>query len=171
MSILNYSEISPTDFNQNAIKLIGDDWMLITAGNESGFNTMTASWGFMGEIWNKDSIICFIRPQRYTYEFIEKTNIFSLSFLSPGNKDALTLCGTESGRDGDKVARAGLSPLFADDTVFFDQANLVLICEKMYTFNIEPENFIDSSFSEKFYPDKDYHKAYVSKILKVYKKI
>jgi Conserved protein/domain typically associated with flavoprotein oxygenases, DIM6/NTAB family len=165
-----FKEISPLKINENSIKMIGSDWMLITAGDKSRFNTMTASWGFMGEIWGEHAIIAMIRPQRYTFEFIEKSNVFTLSFLEDGNKDTLNLCGTRSGRDIDKISATGLIPVFKDDIIFFEQAKLVLVCEKMYASDFDPEKFTDKSLPQRIYSADDYHRVYIAKILKVYKK-
>ena len=103
-------EIKATEIKENAIKLIGKDWALITAGDESGYNTMTASWGGLGQLWNKDVCFIFIRPQRYTYEFIEKNELFTMSFYPEEYRKALSFCGTKSGRDYDKAKETGLTP-------------------------------------------------------------
>ena len=83
----------------NAVSLFDDKWCLITAGNEESYNTMTASWGALGELWNKDVCFAFIRPQRYTKEFVEREEYFTLSFFGEEYKKALTFCGRNSGRD------------------------------------------------------------------------
>jgi flavin reductase (DIM6/NTAB) family NADH-FMN oxidoreductase RutF len=76
-----FKEIKPTEIKGNPVHLIGKEWMLITAGTTQHFNTMTASWGSMGELWFKPVCFCFVRPQRYTYEFMEKSDVFTLSFF------------------------------------------------------------------------------------------
>lgn len=147
----------------NVFQRINRQWMLITAGDPASFNTMTASWGGMGILWNKAVAFCFIRPQRYTYEFIEKQQHFTLSFLGNEYRDALNLCGSRSGRDIDKVKAAGLTPVFNENSVYFTQAELVLICKKLYYQDINPNQFIDPSI-EQNYPQKDYHRMYVGEI-------
>ena len=97
-----FKEISPKEIPDNIIKAISDEWMLITAGNKSGYNMMTASWGFAGEMWGNDSVIAMVRPQRYTMDFIEKEDYFTLSFYGE-NKDIHKVCGSKSGRDVDKT--------------------------------------------------------------------
>ena len=146
-------------------ELIGTDWMLITAGDKNKFNTMTASWGTLGVLWNKKIATCFVRPQRYTFEFIEKQNYFSLSFFNSSYKDALKLCGTKSGRDIDKVKETGLTPCFEESAPYFSEAHTTLVCKKIYSDFISPKCIIDKSI-ESNYQNKDYHKMYIGEIIK-----
>ena len=95
---MSFKEIKPEELNFNPFTRIGSDWMLLTAGTEDKFNTMTASWGGAGVFWGKPAVTCYIRPQRYTKEFIDKEELFSVSFLKDGHRDALKLCGSVSGR-------------------------------------------------------------------------
>ena len=158
---LNLNEIEKI----NPFNLIGNDWMLITSGNEENFNTMTASWGGLGVLWNKKVAFSFVRPQRYTFEFMEENELFTLSFFDAKHKDALRLCGRKSGRDCDKVKEAGLTPFFEDNTHCFEEAKMVLVCKKIYSQFISPECMIDKSL-EKNYENKDYHKMFIGEILK-----
>ena len=158
-------QIEPEDIQDNVFKLIGKDWMLITAGTPTGFNTMTASWGGMGMLWDKKVCFSVVRPTRYTYEFLEKDPTYTLSFFSTKYRDALTLCGTKSGRDVDKVRESGLTPVFDGDAVFFKEARLVLECRRIYFQDIIPSNLQDAGI-ERFYPEKDYHRMYVGQIVK-----
>ena len=162
-------EIKVTEIKENAVKLIGKDWMLITSGDEKSYNTMTASWGGLGQLWNKDVCFIFVRPQRYTYEFLEKNNLFTLSFYPEDYRKALTFCGTKSGRDYDKAKETGLTPLFKDGTTTFDEAKLTLVCKKIAFQDMSPEGFIDESIKDN-YAQNDYHRIYVGEILKVYEK-
>jgi flavin reductase (DIM6/NTAB) family NADH-FMN oxidoreductase RutF len=158
-----------TMIDENIFKLIGEDWMLVTSGNISSFNTMTASWGGMGVLWNKPVSYIFIRPTRYTYGFIEKNNTYTLSFFSEKYRKALTLCGTKSGRDIDKAKEAGITPEEAESgTVYFKEARLAFECRKLYFQDIDPSHFLDSSI-EKMY-DNDYHRMYVGEITGIRKK-
>ena len=161
-----FKEISAKEIKDNIIKAISDEWMLISAGDENGYNMMTASWGFMGEMWGADSVIAMVRPQRYTMEFIDKSDYFTLSFYGE-NRDIHKICGSKSGRDVDKTALTGLTPIFSDNTVYFDEARLVLICKKQYVGKLSEENFTDTAPIDKWYPDKDYHNMIIGKIHKV----
>ena len=159
-----FKEISPKEIDGNLIKMIADEWMLITAGNEEKYNMMTASWGFAGEIWGNDSVMALVRPQRYTMEFINDSDYFTLSFYGD-EKGLHKVCGSKSGRDVDKTALTGLTPVFSDNTVYFDEARLVLVCKKQYVGKISPEDFIDKE-PLKWYND-DFHYIIIGKIEKV----
>ncbi len=167
--MIKYSETDLNKIDENIFKLIGSDWMLITAGTEDSFNTMTASWGGLGVLWNKPVSYIFVRPQRYTYEFLEKNKSYSLSFFDEKYRKALSLCGSKSGRDLDKVKEAGLTPVVSDDgIVHFAEAKLVLECSKLYYQDIDPSHFLDKAI-EQFY-NKDYHRMYIGEIKNIIKK-
>jgi len=160
-----FREIGAKEIDTNLIKNISEEWMLISAGNDRGYNMMTASWGFAGEMWGEDSVIAMIRPQRYTMEFVENNEYFSLSFYGD-NKAIHKVCGSQSGRDVNKTELTGLTPVFDSDTVYFEEARLVLICKKQYVDILKEECFIDKS-PLKWYENKDYHYMIIGKIEKV----
>lgn len=162
-----FREINPLDITENAFRLIGKDWMLVTAGNSTKLNTMTASWGGVGVLWNKNVAFSFIRPQRYTLEFIDQNEYYTLSFLQDGYRDTLTFCGRNSGRDVDKIKGKKLTPVFDENAPYFEQAKLVLVCKKLYKQAMTPDSFIDKALIEKNYPDNDFHYAFVGEIVKV----
>ncbi len=160
-----YTEIKPEDLNENPFRLIGKDWMLITAGKMNSFNTMTASWGGVGVLWHKNVCTIYIRPTRYTYEFIEKTGLFTLSFFPETQRNILKICGSRSGRDTDKVSEAGLSPVESSaGSVSFKEARLIVECRKIYAQDIKPELFLDPDI-DKNYPNNDYHRMYIGEVL------
>jgi flavin reductase (DIM6/NTAB) family NADH-FMN oxidoreductase RutF len=140
--------------------------MLITSGHEGDFNTMTASWGGMGVLWNTNVCFAFVRPSRYTYELIEREKYFSLSFFGEGNRRILQFCGAHSGRDTDKIAETGLTPIFDAQAPYFDECRMSLICRKMYFQDLDPANFLDPTISAN-YKQGDYHRMYVGEIIKV----
>lgn len=158
------------ELKENAIHLFNNRWALITAGKGNNYNTMTASWGALGELWNKDVCFCFIRPQRYTYEFIEKEEYFTVSFFSEEYKKALAYCGKYSGRDVDKAKETGLTPKFSGEWVSFEEAEIVLVCKKLAFQDISPEGFIDPSIDSSCYPAKDYHRMYIGEIVSCFVK-
>lgn len=166
MCIEKFQQIDPTDIRDNAFSMIGDEWMLVTAGTPDSFNTMTASWGGVGVLWGQKAATIYIRPQRYTFEFLEKNDYFTLSFFGNAHRDALALCGSKSGRDIDKAQATGLTPAAVDHTVCFEEARLVYVCKKLYYQDFEPANFLDSTI-EKNYPQQDYHRMYIGGIEKV----
>ena len=160
-----FKEIKAQDIKDNLIDKIANEWMLISAGDKDGYNMMTASWGFVGEMWGKDSVIAMIRPQRYTMQFVDKNDYFAFSFYGD-NKDIHKVCGSKSGRDCNKTEETGLTPVFADNTVYFEEANLVIICKKQYADSLKEENFTDKS-PLKWYENKDYHNMIFGSIEKV----
>lgn len=153
----------------NPFERIGSDWCLISAGTKESYNTMTASWGGVGILWNKEVATCYIRPQRYTKEFVDREEFFTLSFFPDGWRSALAFCGKYSGRDHDKAAETGLTPLFTDNTVTFEQANLVLVCRKLFAQPMTESSFVDREVLEKNYPKMDLHTIYVGEIVKAYR--
>ncbi len=163
--------IDPEELNENFFRLINKDWMLVTAGKTGQFNTMTASWGSVGILWNKPIAICFIRPHRYTFGFADQHEFFTLSFFGSGHKEMLNFCGTHSGRDIDKINHTGLKPLETPDgNITFAQARLVLECRKLYTDFLKEDNFLIKNIIDNNYPRKDFHKFFIGEIVKCYKK-
>lgn len=160
-----FREISAKEISDNLIKMIADEYMLITAGDREGHNMMTASWGFAGEMWGSDCVMAVVRPQRYTMEFLEKQDYFTLSFYGD-NKGIHKICGGKSGRDCDKTALTGLTPVFQDNTVYFDEARAVIVCKKQYVQKMDEACFTDTA-PLKWYPDKDYHYMIIGRIEKV----
>ncbi|MGE5682542.1 MAG: flavin reductase [Bacillota bacterium] len=164
--IEGFAEIKPEEITNNPFKLIGADYMLITAGTLKSYNTMTASWGGFGVLWNKNIAICFVRPQRYTYQFLENSDCFTLSFFDERYGKVLDYCGTKSGRDVNKALECGLTPIESSQkSVFFRQARLIIECRKLYFQDLDESSFLDKSML-KFYPKKDYHRMYVGEIVK-----
>jgi flavin reductase (DIM6/NTAB) family NADH-FMN oxidoreductase RutF len=134
---------------------------------------MTASWGGLGVMWGKPVAVAVIRPQRYTKEFVDSEELFTLSFYPDDKKSALSYCGANSGRGmakGEKAANAGLTPLSLDGTAAFEEAELILVCKKLYENPIDPNGFADKELIDKWYPSKDFHQAYVAEIIAAYKK-
>jgi Conserved protein/domain typically associated with flavoprotein oxygenases, DIM6/NTAB family len=161
-----FKEIKPGKIEGNIFDLVGREWMLVTAGVPDHFNTMTASWGGAGILWSKPVAFSFIRPQRYTYEFLQKYDGYTLSFFGDSCREALNLCGSRSGRDTDKVRESGLTPAFSGDAVYFDEARLVLVCRKLYAQDLTKESFIDKEIANT-YTDTDLHRVYVGEIERV----
>jgi len=164
-------QISFEELNINPITAIRNDWMLISAGNADSFNTMTASWGHIGSLWGSaggnPTTTIFIRPQRYTKQFVDREDVYTLCFFPDGFKKQLAYLGAVSGRDEDKVAKMGLTPVFEDGYTYFKEANMVIVCRKLYHAPIVEEGFVDTSIVEENYPDRDFHEMYVGKIEKI----
>lgn len=164
-------KIDPKTLTKNPFTLIGDQWMLITAGTPEHCNTMTASWGGVGIIWGQPAATCYIRPQRYTKEFVDSSEYFTLCFFDESHRSHLSLCGTTSGRDVDKVKECGFTVLAgAGNAPYFAEAELVLVCKKQYAQEMKPECMVDTTLDQEWYPDQDYHTLYIGQIVEAYQK-
>lgn len=164
------NKIDIKDLQSNVVSMFDDKWCLITAGNKDSYNTMTASWGAMGELWNKDVCFIFIRPQRYTLEFTEREEYFTLSFFGEEYKKALAFCGRNSGRDCDKAKETGLTPIEIDSSMSFEESETVIVCKKLFYQDIDPKGFTEKELDTANYPQKDYHRMYVGEVIACYQK-
>ena len=164
-------QIHPYDLTDNLFHLLDREWMLITARDaETGkINTMTASWGGFGILWNKPVAFVFIRPQRYTFGFTEQNEGLTLSFFSEDYRDALKLCGRVSGRDCDKIAEAHLTPMLLGKRAAFEEARMVMSCRKLYADDLRENAFVDPALLDN-YRAKDYHRMYIVEIEGIYQK-
>ena len=142
-------------------------WALITAESNGKANTMTISWGGFGIMWNKEVAFVFIRPFRYTKEFVDSSDSFSISFMDKAYRKELNYFGTVSGRDEDKIAKSGLALSHSDDTPYFAEAELVFIVKKLYVQPTNAESFLDKTLIERWYPESDHHIMYIAEIEKV----
>ncbi len=164
--IMIFKTVDPRSIKDNLIKCLAEEWALITAGNGEDYNMMTASWGFFGEMWGSDSIAMVVRPQRYTMEFIDNNDYFTVSFYGD-KKDIHKICGSKSGRKVNKTKETGLTPVLGDKYVYFKEARMVLVIRKQFVQRISEDAFIDKSIIDKWYPEKDYHNMIIGKIEKV----
>ena len=176
---MSFREISPSEIGGNVIDMIGREWMLVTAAKDgaregdvcgSTYNTMTASWGGIGVLWNKNVSFVFIRDSRYTLEFVDGNDYYSLSFFGGSHQKELLYCGRNSGRDVDKMKETGLEPVFGDKAPGFAQAEIVLVCRKLYRQSMTAESFLDKELIDKFYADSDWHEIFVGEICEVWTK-
>jgi len=165
----NFETMDPAALDENFIRAIGRDWMLVTAGDAVRCNTMTASWGFVGQMWGKPAAIVVLRPTRYTKEFVDREERLTLSFFGEEYRKALNYCGTHSGRDGDKIAEAGLTVTTTDGGVpALAEARLVLECRKMYVDTLREGCFTEPEPVGTWYPNRDFHTFYVLEIERAY---
>jgi flavin reductase (DIM6/NTAB) family NADH-FMN oxidoreductase RutF len=158
-------KIDLKSLDKNVFSAIADQWMLITAGTADRCNTMTASWGGLGVIWGSPAATCYIRPQRYTKEFVDREEYFTLTFFGEEYRKALQLCGSRSGREVDKVKECGFTVRAAEcGAPYFEEAELVLVCRKRFAQPMDPAN-IPQDVKDKFYPEQDYHTLYIGEIV------
>ena len=163
-----FTKINIAEQSFNPFEKIGKQWTVISAGNANSWNTMTASWGGVGIIWGKPSATCYIRHSRYTMEFVDSNEYFTLTFLKDGHRDALNLLGTKSGRDMDKMHDSGLTPIFVDGQPTFAEAELVLVCRKRCKSEIAPEDILHQEIIVKNYANRDFHAMYIGEIVAAY---
>lgn len=163
-------EIAPEQLNRDPFTMIGKEWMLISAQKDGVVNTMTASWGGVGILWNKHVAFIFVRPQRFTKEFIDASATLSLSFFDEAYRPQLTYLGKISGRDEPKIEKANLHIAHDESTPYFEEANTVMIGKKLFAQELNEESFLETDLITKNYPLKDFHTMYVVEIVKTLKK-
>ena len=161
---MSFQPVSLSALDFQPFHRIGKDWMLITAGDQAGVNTMTASWGGAGILWGSEVATIYVRPQRYTHQFLDAQGRFSLCFFD-GYREALALLGRVSGRDRDKITEAGLHVEWIDGIPVFREASLVLLAKTLYVDEIKESCFLDPAVAAANYPEKDFHTMYIAKIL------
>mgnify|MGYP001214510248 FL=1 len=165
----NFKKITPEKSGINPFLWFKDEWGLLTSGTIEDFNMMTIAWGYFGTMWNKSVFCAVVRPNRYTYEFMEKNQIFTVSFFPPEFKSDLEFCGSNSGRNVNKLFETNFEPVEEDGAVVFSQAETVFICRKICFQDFNPENFVDPDII-KHYPEKSYHRMYIGEIVKTLRK-
>jgi flavin reductase (DIM6/NTAB) family NADH-FMN oxidoreductase RutF len=149
-----------------AFQNIGSGWALLAAGDAKHFNAMTISWGSLGFIWQRPVVTVLVRPPRYTHKFMDEFERFSVSFYDEKYRKALNIMGTQSGRNANKVALSGLTPVFVDGVPTFKEAYLTVIARTIYRGQMESAGFLIQPIDEEFYPEKDYHTVYHAELVK-----
>lgn len=170
LALSGYKQLAPDKIPGNIIKMLNEDWMLITAGTDDKFNMMTASWGGLGVLYGKPMAICFINPTRYTYQLMETNDTYTFTFYTEAYREALRYCGSKSGRDEDKVKGSGLTPVTTPSgSKAFSEAWLIIECRKLVGQSLNH----DALFDEKIKSDwvgKQLHKMYIGEIINVWVK-
>ena len=156
-------------FDTEIFSQFNDKWALLCAGTPDSFNAMTISWGGMGTLWFKPVVTVYVRPDRYTYQFMEKSDYFTISFYPEANRRDLTTMGSLSGRDGDKLARTGLTAKAVGNAVTFEQAEITLLCQKIYHQDMAAEN-MDANIAEEYYSDAQPHRMYIGEVMEIIRK-
>jgi flavin reductase (DIM6/NTAB) family NADH-FMN oxidoreductase RutF len=163
--------INIRDLRMNIFERFDKSWFVLTSGDykTSHFNAMTISWGSLGTIWDKPFAQVVVRPSRYTFEFMDKSDSFTLCAFGKKQKSALNLLGTQSGREGDKIKASGLTPIPSTQVASpgFKEANLIIECRKIYWQDLDPSHFLLPEIEHK-YPKQDYHRAYFGEVLAVF---
>jgi flavin reductase (DIM6/NTAB) family NADH-FMN oxidoreductase RutF len=158
------------DLAVRACHLWEEQWLLLTAGDfhAGAYNTMTVAWGSLGAMWNRPFAQVVVRPTRHTREFMERYDAFTLAAFPEQHRAAMNLLGTRSGRDGDKIAASGLTPIASTVVAApgFAEAELIIECRKIYSQDLDPARFLDPAI-DRNYPKKDYHRIYFGEIVAV----
>jgi flavin reductase (DIM6/NTAB) family NADH-FMN oxidoreductase RutF len=165
---MSFFKINVADLTENPIKMIRDRWPLLGAGDIENHNFMTVNWGMIGEIWKKDSITAYVRHSRHTFKYMEENDYFILSVLKAGHEKALSIAGSKSGRDIDKVIETGLTPVEVEHGVTFEEAEYVFVLKKLYALDMPLENFVTKEIVAVDYPTGDLHRMYIGSIEAVY---
>ena len=154
------------DLSLKVFEAFHSDWALVTAGTLENFNTMTIGWGGLGTLWSRDVATVYVKPCRYTHDFMEKSDFFTVSFFPEDYKKDLALLGRKSGRDGDKVAETALTPVSVDASVGFKEASLTILCQKIYWQDLEKATMPAEVIAD-YYTEEAPHTMYIGEVLKV----
>lgn len=161
----NFKKIDIEPIETKPIQLISKTWMLITAGKKNDFNSMTASWGGIGYLWKRPVAFIFIRPQRYTLQFVEKEQFLTLSFFDERYRKALNIMGSKSGKDTDKIKESDLTPISTPyGSVAYAEAHYIMECKKLYEEYLRPEHFTEKNIVPEIYHLNDFHKMLIVEI-------
>lgn len=162
-----FHPIEAKAIKDNLFTMVGDQWMLVTAGGGASWNTMTASWGGFGVLWNREVAFVFVRPTRHTFMFMEKNEHFSISVFPEQYREALRLIGSNSGRDADKMALTGLHPMpLGSDVIGFEESRIAMVCRKIYYHEMDPMRFLDPTINDHY--NADFHRMYIGEIQRVF---
>ena len=154
------------NFKTDIFSAFDKEWALLTAGSEEDFNTMTISWGGMGTLWGRPVATVYVRPTRYTYEFLEQNEHFTISFFPDEYKDDLAILGSKSGRDTDKLALTGITPKFVKNGVGFNEAVKTLVCKKIYHQDLDTE-YMPPEVVAGAYAAEPTHRMYIGQVVEI----
>lgn len=157
------------DFNTDIFEQFDKKWALLTAGTEDAFNTMTISWGSLGTLWNKPAATVYVRTSRYTHEFMDKNDLFTISFFPEKYKQILGVLGSKSGRDMDKMKESGLTAVPVSGSMSFEEAEVTIICKKLFTQRLEVRGIPDD-IVKSLYEDDAPHDMYIGEVVEIIKK-
>lgn len=143
-----------------------DRWALVCAGGRAGFNAMAISWGGLGTLWSRPAATVYVKPIRYTWEFLQKNDYFTVIFLPDRLKKAVGVMGSHSGRDCDKVRLAGLTPVFLENGVTFAEAETTLVCRRMYTQNMTRDTMPADVIAD-HYTDEEPHTVFIGQVTEI----
>ncbi|MCR5733111.1 MAG: flavin reductase [Lachnospiraceae bacterium] len=156
------------EFTTDIFKQFDKKWALLTAGTGDSFNTMTISWGGLGTIWNKPVATVYVRESRYTHDFMDSNEYFTVSFYPEQYREVLGVLGSKSGRDMDKMKASGLTAKASGEYVTFKEAEVTLVCKKLFKQRLLTEN-MPKEVADSMYADNDLHDMYIGEVVKIIK--
>ncbi len=159
-------EAEKMELNTEIFAQFDKKWGLLTAGKADRFNTMTISWGGLGTIWGRPVATVYVRQSRYTHEFMDENEFFTVSFYPEDYREILGVLGSESGRDIDKIHNSGLTPLTAGSSVSFKEAEMTVVCRKLFRQTLLKEN-MTAEVADTFYSDNDLHDMYIGEVVEI----
>ena len=154
------------EFTTDIFSQFDKKWALLTAGNKESFNTMTISWGGAGTLWSKPVVTAYVRTSRLTHDFMDKEDYFTVSFYPEEYKKTLAVLGSKSGRDMDKMNASGLTPKAVENSMTFEEAEVTLVCRKLFKQRLDPANIIDEQ-SKAFYAGNAEHDMYIGEVVEI----
>ncbi len=161
--------VDPKEFAPSLLPAFGRENALLAAGDKSGCNAMTIGWCQAGRLWNLPVCTVYVRPERYTYQFMEKNAMFTVSVLPESAREAMAVFGTKSGRDLDKIKACGLTVRYgAGDAPFFEEAEKVLVCRTLFVQDMAPECVRDDRILAYYGAKGGWHRIYTGEVLEAY---
>ncbi len=154
------------DFKMAPFYDLDKKWALLSVGSKEKYNTMTISWGGFGTLWHKPIATVYVRKSRYTYEFLQKGDYFTISFFDEAYKKDLGILGSRSGRDGDKVSLTNLTPEFLNNIPTFKEANLVIVCKRIFNQELDADR-IPKEYVDSFYKDEEIHEMFIGEVVDI----
>ena len=154
------------EFTTDILSVFDKKWALLTAGDSESFNTMTISWGGLGTIWGKPVATVYVRTSRYTHDFMDANEFFTVSFYPEECRQILGVLGSKSGRDMDKMKESGLTPVKAGESVSFKEAEVTLVCKKLFRQQLEVSN-IPEDVVKAMYEGQAPHDMYIGEIVDI----
>ncbi len=154
------------EFSTDILNVFNRQWALLTAGTEERFNTMTISWGGLGIIWNKPVATVYVRTSRYTHDFMDENEYFTVSFYPEEYRKALGVLGSKSGRDMDKMHDSGLTPVSVGASMSFREAEVTQACKKLYR-QLLYVNAMPEDVARDLYEGDAPHDMYIGEIVEI----
>lgn len=171
----NFKKLEVKDYVTNVFTDFKEDWALCTAGSLKDHNSLTIGWGSLGVLWRKNVCTVYVRGSRYTNNYLLNNDYFTVSFYSEEYREALKMYGTVSGRDKNKDELSGFKAFYFDGGISYEEADLVIVCKKIYQDDFKPELFLSKDIDDFYAPtiekDPTYHYYYIGEIVSIYKKV